>query len=146
MSAVHAILVAILLASDPAAVAPLAPPAVRVQPPPSPSGPPPPSRGATAAREIKGSVQGLIREDDYPSEAIRKNEEGTVGVEITVDERGGVADCVVYQSSGSAALDTQTCRLMWLRARFVPARTPGESGSGVRSRRESHGDLKGALR
>ncbi|HYD36402.1 MAG TPA: energy transducer TonB, partial [Allosphingosinicella sp.] len=35
---------------------------------------------------------------------------------------GRVTDCTVTASSGSAALDSATCRLMKQRARFTPAR------------------------
>lgn len=33
-----------------------------------------------------------------------------------------MGDCIVTVSSGSPSLDTQTCRIYWLRARFEPAR------------------------
>ena len=50
------------------------------------------------------------------------DEQGTVDVLVKVDQTGRVADCTVEASSGSAALDVQTCRLFWLRAKFAPAR------------------------
>ena len=64
----------------------------------------------------------LVSGDDYPPEAQMADEQGTVDVLVKVDETGRVADCTVEASSGSAALDVQTCRLFWLRAKFAPAR------------------------
>ena len=64
----------------------------------------------------------LITTEDYPMEALFRQEEGSVTVPLLATVEGRVGDCVVIQSSGSAALDGQTCRLMWMRARFEPAR------------------------
>lgn len=69
-----------------------------------------------------GSLAGIVTSDDYPPQALDKNEQGSVGILVRVDSKGAVADCVVEKSSGSAALDAQTCRLVWLRAKFKPAR------------------------
>lgn len=77
---------------------------------------------AGKATSLTGSLQGLISSDDYPAQALDRNEEGTVGYRLRVDAQGKVADCVIEISSGSGWLDSQTCRLMWLRARFSPAR------------------------
>lgn len=78
-----------------------------------------------------------ITEDDYPAPALRAAEEGRVGYKLTVDANGRVTGCVVVTSSGSAVLDTHTCDLMRLRARFTPAADdrgepiPSEYGSAV---------------
>ena len=68
------------------------------------------------------NINELVSADDYPPEAQMADEQGTVDVLVKVDESGRVADCTVEGSSGSAALDVQTCRLFWLRAKFAPAR------------------------
>ena len=73
----------------------------------------------------------LVTADDYPAQAQLADEQGTVGVLVKVDASGRVADCAVEFSSGSAALDAQTCRLFWLRAKFEPHRDP--SGKAVAS-------------
>jgi TonB family protein len=62
----------------------------------------------------------LVTPDDYPSQSVVADEQGTVGVSVKVDAAGRVADCMVEISSGFAALDAQTCRLFWLRAKFEP--------------------------
>jgi TonB family protein len=88
----------------------------------------PPTAASVSGQPIERSVRArgnlvqLFSTDDYPAEAIQKLEEGTVAVTLRVDETGRVADCIVDQSSGSPSLDVQTCRILWARARFEPAR------------------------
>ena len=82
-----------------------------------------PEINATAARARPiGSVTGLFSTDDYPMHAMRNDEEGTTGVQITVGPDGRVWSCNVVASSGSASLDAATCAILQRRARFVPAR------------------------
>ena len=59
--------------------------------------------------------------EDYPAEAVQERLEGRVDVELTVDADGLPTSCAVRRSSGSAALDTATCDLLMVRARFRPA-------------------------
>lgn len=73
----------------------------------------------------------LFSADDYPLEALRKDEEGIVAVVLRIGSAGEVTDCVVSSSSGSPSLDLQTCRLLWRRARFQPARD--DKGQAVES-------------
>jgi TonB family protein len=68
-----------------------------------------------------GSLRGVVTYRDYPASALDSNEQGTVGILIRVSKNGHVNDCVVEQSSGFASLDAQTCRLVWLRAKYKPA-------------------------
>lgn len=70
----------------------------------------------------EGNVVGLFRGDDYPIEALRKNEQGSTAVALVLDVKGRVTQCIVTVSSGSAALDSQTCRVLVERAKFEPAR------------------------
>ncbi len=58
--------------------------------------------------------------EDYPRDAIRAGMEGTVIVDLTVSERGTVADCRIVKSSGYRILDDTTCRLITERAKFIP--------------------------
>lgn len=62
-----------------------------------------------------------VTTDDYPDAALRAEEEGSVTVKLAIDRGGEVAGCDVVQSSGSAALDTATCRTVRRRARYQPA-------------------------
>jgi protein TonB len=70
----------------------------------------------------KGSLAGLISTDDYPSDALRNQQTGTVRVRLDVSSGGRVTGCSVVSSSGVPSLDSATCRLLTSRARFTPAR------------------------
>lgn len=74
------------------------------------------------ATRASANLVSLFSTDDYPPEAWRNGEEGAVAVRLTVGVDGKVADCVVTESSGSPSLDVQTCRILWTRAQFTPAR------------------------
>lgn len=73
------------------------------------------------APEPVGTLQGLISADDYPVEALDRNEQGDVGILVRVDPTGAVTDCIV-EHSASAILDARTCDLIRQRAKFSPAR------------------------
>lgn len=75
--------------------------------------------------------RGAIISDDYPAAAIRAEEQGKVGVRLTVSAHGLASACTVTESSGSAILDQTTCLVFERRARFTPARdTAGETTEG----------------
>lgn len=59
---------------------------------------------------------------DYPAEARRLHQQGTVFFEMTIGFAGRPISCRVLSSSGSPSLDEATCRIMQGRARFHPAR------------------------
>jgi len=65
----------------------------------------------------------LFSVNDYPSSALRQRQQGTAGVYFRIGTDGRVSDCRVAESSGSAALDAQTCAIIVKRARYQPART-----------------------
>jgi protein TonB len=101
----------------PTPVARPAPPA----PPSPPPAPPPPVR-RVEPKSVTGSLQGLIRDSDYPNSALDREEQGTVGVSLTIGTDGRVANCSVSSSSGSRTLDSTTCRILTSRARYTPGR------------------------
>lgn len=82
----------------------------------------PPRPANPSATRAQGSLLALFSEEDYPKEAMKRAEEGTVRVHLTVSREGRVSDCRIVASSGSAALDSATCRIIRERARFTPAR------------------------
>jgi periplasmic protein TonB len=82
--------------------------------PPAPA-PPGPTRSLANLATYLGA-------DDYPAEALRDSHEGTVAFQLDVGADGRVSACRVTSTSGSAALDAATCRLMTERPRFSPAR------------------------
>jgi len=83
---------------------------------------------ARAARPVNAPA-GWVSTDDYPGASLRRGEQGTVRFELTVAADGRVQACRVTASSGSAELDTATCRLVSRRARFDAA--TDESGARV---------------
>jgi protein TonB len=86
--------------------------------------PPDPNRGPPAIRaRAERPLGALVSAADYPDAALRKSEQGRVGLRLGIDAHGGVTSCAVAASSGSAALDAASCALVRARARFAPART-----------------------
>jgi protein TonB len=70
----------------------------------------------------KANLASYVSDEDYPSNAVRNEEQGTTRFRLVVGPDGKVKDCSVTSSSGSSALDATTCKLMRQRARFTPAR------------------------
>jgi TonB family protein len=70
----------------------------------------------------RANLASYLSASDYPDEAIRNEEQGTVGFQLDVGSDGKPTRCLVTQSSGSTILDETTCRLMTERPRFEPAR------------------------
>jgi TonB family protein len=73
----------------------------------------------------------LFSSDDYPGVSLQQRQSGLVGLVILIDERGKPADCMVTQTSNSAALDTQACAMIMQRAQYTPA--IGEDGKPAKS-------------
>ena len=72
-----------------------------------------------------------LSDDDYPAEALRKGEQGSVAVEFDVTERGRIENCHVTTSSGSLSLDAATCPMVLKGPHYRPAKD--EAGKKVRS-------------
>jgi periplasmic protein TonB len=70
----------------------------------------------------RANLASYVSDDDYPSSAVRNEEQGTTRFRLGVGPNGQVTQCSVIGSSGSSALDSATCRLMKQRAKFSPAR------------------------
>jgi periplasmic protein TonB len=93
-------------------------PVIRIVPPaPAPAPPPPPQRPNPIPKGQPGS---WVTDNDYPSQAIREEAEGTVGFTLTVGPDGRVSGCSVTSSSGHPSLDSTACSLLTRRARFQP--------------------------
>lgn len=80
----------------------------------------------------RANLASYISDGDYPADALRHHEEGTVAFELDVSAEGRVTYCHVTTSSGSQSLDLTTCLIMLERARFEPARD--EQGNPVPDR------------
>src|SRR3954465_8483956 len=68
-----------------------------------------------------GNLKARIVPADYPASLAGKPTPGPVSVLLTVGPNGRVFRCAILRSSGAAALDAATCRLLVSRARFAPA-------------------------
>ena len=94
----------------------------------APAPPPPPVASKARGAKPKGQGSWAARiQDNYPSAALRKEIEGTVGVRVTVGPDGRVSGCTVSGSSGSGDLDSAACDGMTRYARFEPALDAGGS-------------------
>jgi len=94
----------------------------------------------TRGEPLPYSLAQAISDSDYPLEAIRRGESGTVGFEVTVSHNGAPRACRVTQSSGSEALDRRTCELVMERSAYIPA-TDGSGPLGGMS----HGRIRWIL-
>lgn len=83
--------------------------------------------GGDAAMKIKDlatpkqPLTSYISHNDYPKLSSDKGEGGTTSFVMLIDEKGAVADCSVYATSGFPALDAQSCAVFRNRAKFNPA-------------------------
>ena len=78
-----------------------------------------------ASARARANLVTLFSDEDYPAAAVRNHEQGPVTFRLSVGADGMPAACSVTGSSGSALLDSTTCRLLMERARFEPARDAG---------------------
>lgn len=88
-----------------------------------PVDPPPPPAPSFTPRKAKarGNEAGWVTTNDYPTNDIRLEHEGTTRVRLTVGTNGRVSNCEVTSSSGWPGLDAATCAKLTSRARFEPA-------------------------
>lgn len=66
-------------------------------------------------------IRGRLRDSDYPEAAAEAGASGVVSVRYAVEVDGRVSGCRVTRSSGNAALDATTCRLITERFRYRPS-------------------------
>jgi TonB family protein len=93
------------------------PPIYTAVPPP----PAPPRSPKEQSARPKGNPASWVRDDDYPAESRRNDEQGTTGFRLTIGADGMVTGCDITMSSGFARLDEAACRVMTERGRFNPA-------------------------
>ena len=71
-------------------------------------------------RQIGGPTE-WFSDEDYPEEAVRSRQQGSVLTRLIVGIDGRVADCIILDSSGYPALDRRTCEVLITRGRYQPA-------------------------
>ncbi len=74
-----------------------------------------------------GNLAQYVGPDDYPPEALRRGQQGTVRFAVTVGTNGRVTECTITRSSGHEQLDEGTCRLARRKLRFNPGRVGGRA-------------------
>src|SRR3954471_8650405 len=79
----------------------------------------------------KGDLRALFSADDYPADAVYRNQGGSSQFLLLIDEKGLVAGCHVQKPSGIPVLDAMGCQVLRRRAKFTPARD--RNGKPVRS-------------
>jgi len=62
-----------------------------------------------------------VTPDDYPSQLLKKGQQGNVVVAFDITAKGRAENCVVEASSGVSAFDRVPCPRIEQRARFQPA-------------------------
>ena len=127
------------------------PPLIRVQSPPPPiqvqaTIPPPQPVTVVAAHPgpvivapptvskaagAKGDPSSWVTTDDYPSDALSAEAQGTTKIKWEINTAGRVENCVVLASSGNSSLDRAACSNITRRGRYTPAQD--QSGNPIRS-------------
>lgn len=95
-------------------------------PPQAQSGPPSAPSALTKLLLLPAAPRGAVltnmgevfSSDDYPIDALRKDEQGRVLAHVTVDRAGRPTACLIAETSNSASLDAATCLLLRTRGKF----------------------------
>jgi periplasmic protein TonB len=77
---------------------------------------------ADPEQSVRMSNNGEFIARNYPLRALKAREEGKVGFRLVVESDGSLGSCDVTSSSGSKALDNETCELILRHARLNPVR------------------------
>lgn len=94
---------------------------IAAQAAPTPAPEPPPYRPGRPNQHASADLASLFSDDDYPAEAMRAGQQGTVGFHVDIAADGSVSRCRITSSSGSAVLDRATCDILTVRAHYLPA-------------------------
>lgn len=83
--------------------------------------------GAALAEAMRRDNQKIMF-SDYPRGALKRGEEGTVGIRVVTDQQGRLRECAVTKSSGFAELDAASCDFLIRHARSKPYLAPNGGG------------------
>ena len=88
-------------------------------------------KDGTIAVGSRGDVRKVFTDNDYPTEAMKRTQEGTAQYLLLINEQGKVAGCHVLTPSGVPVLDAMGCSVIQERAKFTPALD--RNGKSIRS-------------
>jgi protein TonB len=91
----------------------------------------PPAPTISKAAGAKGDPSQWVTTDDYPSDALSAEAQGTSKIKWEINTAGRVENCVVVASSGNASLDRAACSNITRRGRYTPAQDT--AGNPIRS-------------
>lgn len=91
----------------------------------------PPAPVVSKAAGPKGDPSQWVTTDDYPSDALSAEAQGTSKIKWEINTAGRVENCVVVASSGNSSLDRAACSNITRRGRYSPAMD--QSGNPIRS-------------
>ena len=108
---------------------------VAAAPAPVPVPAPPAAPTVSKAAGPKGNPADWITNDDYPSDALSAEAQGTTKIRWDISPAGRVENCTIVASSGNSSLDRAACSALTRRGRYSPAldqngapmRTSGQS-------------------
>jgi hypothetical protein len=75
----------------------------------------------TAPARLINPMEALFSSADYPTVAVDRDQSGSTGIMLLIDESGVVKDCTLTEASGVAVLDSNSCGVILRRAKFHPA-------------------------
>lgn len=81
-----------------------------------------------AMRQRNGEIQRAY----YPRDALRRGEEGVVGISVVTDKQGRMRECSVSKSSGFSSLDSATCDFLIEHVAIQSYLSPGGDGGSMR--------------
>ena len=81
----------------------------------------PPAPVVSKAAGPKGDPSQWVTTDDYPSDALSAEAQGTTGIRWDINAAGRVENCTVTSSSGNSSLDRAACSALTRRGRYTPA-------------------------
>jgi protein TonB len=106
-----------------------APPPVTTVPKPPPA-PPKAAPPVAAPTELK-AIARTHTQPPYPPISLRLGEQGTSGLQVSINTEGTVTDCKIVKSSGSDRLDNAACEYIKAHWRWQPPTQEGKNVSAV---------------
>lgn len=73
------------------------------------------------AKPATVKLGGIFNDDDFPNEAMKRNQQGTGKFLLLIDQSGKVANCTVIESVGYPIFDAKSCAIITERGKFKPA-------------------------